>query len=228
MEDNRDNKNVISKPNVLTPTIENVRQALTGPLPGVVGQTKMAPEPSASQINRWDKADGYREAGVLLLLYPQITNNGALTELHLVLTRRTEYPGVHSGQISFPGGRREPEESLQRTALRETMEEVGVLPEELEIIGQLSSLYTSASNFCIHPFVAFSATRPTFRLDPKEVAELIEAPLSLLLNPTNRKEEIWRFQDSEQRRIPFFSVFGYQVWGATAMILSEFLTLLGN
>jgi 8-oxo-dGTP pyrophosphatase MutT (NUDIX family) len=226
--DNQDNKKVIGKPHVLTPTIEDVRQALTGPLPGVAGQIKMVPEPSASQINRWDKVDGHREAGVLLLLYPHITNKCTLPELHLVLTRRTEYPGAHSGQISFPGGRREQEESLQRTALRETMEEVGVLPEELEIVGQLSSLYTSASNFCIYPFVAFSATCPTFRLDPKEVAELIEVPLSFLLNPANRKEEIWHFQDSGQRRVPFFSVFGYQVWGATAMILSEFLTLLGK
>jgi 8-oxo-dGTP pyrophosphatase MutT (NUDIX family) len=219
---------MIGNPHILSPTIENVRQALSGPLPGVAGQIKMAPEPPAGQINRWDKVDGYREAGVLLLLYPYATNNGTLPELHLVLTRRTEYPGVHSGQISFPGGRREQEESLQRTALRETMEEVGVVPEELEIIGQLSSLYTSASNFCIYPFVAFSATRPIFRLDPKEVAKLIEVPLSFLLNPANRKEEVWHFQDSGQRRIPFFDVFGYQVWGATAMILSEFLTVLGE
>jgi 8-oxo-dGTP pyrophosphatase MutT (NUDIX family) len=219
---------VIGEPHILPPTIEDVRLALTGPLPGVVGQAKMAPEPSVSQINRWDKVDGHREAGVLLLLYPHNTNNGTLPELHIVLTRRTEYPGAHSGQISFPGGRREQEEPLQRTALRETMEEVGVLPEKLEIIGQLSSLYTSASNFYSYPFVAFSATRPTFRLDPKEVAKLIEVPLSFLLNPTNCKEEIWHFQDNGQRRVPFFDVFGYQVWGATAMILSEFLTLLGK
>ena len=213
---------------LLPPTIENIRQALTGPLPGVTGHIKMAPDPLTGQVNWWERVDGYREAGVLLLLYPHVTHNDTHPELHIVFTRRTEYRGAHSGQISFPGGRREQEEPLQRTALRETMEEVGVVPEELEIIGQLSSLYTSASNFCIYPFVAFSATRPIFRLDPKEVAKLIEVPLSFLLNPANRKEEDWHFQDSGQRRIPFFDVFGYQVWGATAMILSEFLTVLGE
>jgi 8-oxo-dGTP pyrophosphatase MutT (NUDIX family) len=216
------------EPYILSPTIEEIRRALVGPLPGVAGQTKMAPEPSAGQINQWDKTDGYREAGVLLLLYSDTTRNNTQPELHIVLTRRTEYPGVHSGQISFPGGRREQEESLQTTALRETMEEIGVLPEKLEIVGRLSMLHTSASNFRIYPFVAFSATRPTFQIDPKEVAALIEVPLSLLLNPTNCKEEIWHFEDDGQRRVPFFDVLGYQVWGATAMILSEFLTLLGK
>ena len=206
-------------------TIADIRQALTVPLPGVTGQIKMAPGPVAGQVNRWAKVGDYREAGVLLLLYPYGVGD-THSELHLALTRRTEYPGVHSGQISLPGGRREGKESLQTTALRETKEEVGVLPENLEIIGQLSSLYTSASNFCIYPFVAFSSTRPAFELDATEVAELIETPLSLLLNPATRKEEIWTFQNNGQRRIPFFDVFGHQVWGATAMILSEFLTIL--
>ena len=200
---------------------------LAGPLPGVAGQIKMLPEPLDSQINRGEKVDGYREAGVLLLLYPRPTPH-THPELHIVLTRRTEYPGVHGGQISFPGGQREQGEAYQTTALRETMEEVGVLPETVEVIGQLSPLYTSSSNFCIYPFVGFSSTRPIFRLDPKEVAELVEVPLSLLLNPATRQEEVWHFQQDGQRRVPFFNVFEHQVWGATAMILSEFLTLLGR
>ncbi|MBN1994574.1 MAG: CoA pyrophosphatase [Anaerolineae bacterium] len=163
-----------------------------------------------------------REAGVLILLYPHPATH---PELHLVLIRRPNYPGVHSGQISFPGGRREKEETYQATALRETMEEIGVLPETVEVIGPLSSLYTAPSNFCIYPFVAFSSTRPVFRPDPKEVAELIETPLGLLLNPATRQEEVWLLPGG-QRRVPFFNVFGHRVWGATAMILNEFLTLL--
>jgi 8-oxo-dGTP pyrophosphatase MutT (NUDIX family) len=213
---------------LVSPTIKNIRQALIGPLPGVAGQIKMAPESPRGRPSWREKVDGYREAGVLLLLYPHLTEVDARPELHLTLTRRTEYPGAHSGQISLPGGRREKAESLQTTALRETKEEIGVSPEGLEIIGQLSCLYTPPSNFCIYPFVAFSPTRPTFRLDPKEVAELIEAPLSLLLNPATRKSEVWQFQNFGERRVPFFDIFGHQVWGATAMILSEFLTLLGN
>jgi 8-oxo-dGTP pyrophosphatase MutT (NUDIX family) len=146
--------------------------------------------------------------------------------LHLVLTRRPEYPGAHSGQISLPGGRREAGESLQTTALREANEEIGLIPTSVEVIGELSPLYTPPSNFCIYPFIAFSATRPTFQPDAKEVAELIELPLTLLFSPTIYKEEIWYFPDYGERRVPFFDIFGHQVWGATAMILNEFLTLL--
>jgi 8-oxo-dGTP pyrophosphatase MutT (NUDIX family) len=164
---------------------------------------------------------------VLILLYPH-TVNGTSPELHIALTRRPEYPGVHSGQISLPGGRRELGESLQRTALRETTEEIGVASEALTIIGNLSFLYTPPSNFCIYPFVAISTRRPRFKLDSREVAELIEAPLGLLASPTIRKQEVWHSEKYGERKIPFFEVFGHKVWGATAMILSEFLTLLTN
>ena len=214
--------------------MENIRQALTDPLPGVAGQIKMAPQPPAGDINRWRRPENCREAGVLVLLYPRITHSqgqhplSSAPELHLSLIRRPEYPGVHSGQISLPGGRREGNESLQTTSLREAQEEIGVTPEALEIIGQLSPLYTPPSNFCIYPFVALSHTRPDFQLDSKEVAELIETPLSLLLDPAICKEETWYFQNYGERRIPFFDVFGHQVWGATAMILGEFLVLLNR
>jgi 8-oxo-dGTP pyrophosphatase MutT (NUDIX family) len=214
-------------PHPFSLTIKDIRRALDGPLPGVPGQIKMAPQPRPGEVNRWDKPDNCREAGVLLLLYPHCSN-GYAPEPYLVLIRRTEYPGVHSGQVSFPGGRREGQESLQTTALRETMEEVGVSPDTLEVIGQLTPLYTPPSNFCIYPFVAFRATRPAFHLDPKEVAELLEIPLSHLLNPAVCKEEAWYFEKYGERHIPFFDVFGHKVWGATAMMLSEFLTLVSN
>ena len=77
-----------------------------------------------------------------------------------------------------------------------------------------------------HPFVGFSATRPAFSLEPKEVAELIETPLSLLLNPATCKQEIWSFPNYGERRVSFFDVFGHNVWGATAMMLSEIKDLL--
>ena len=208
-------------------TIEDIRQALTGPLPGVAGQKKMAPTPPTHKINRWNKPDDCREAGVALLLYPHATCSNT-SELHLALIRRPQYPGVHSGQISFPGGRRENGETLKTTALRETAEEIGILPKTLEIVGELSPLYTPPSNFCIYPFVTFSTIRPTFQLDTREVAELIEAPLSLFFNPLICRKESWYFESYGERQIPFFDVFGHKVWGATAMMLSEFLALLRN
>jgi 8-oxo-dGTP pyrophosphatase MutT (NUDIX family) len=227
----------MNQPNLTLPAIDEIRYALTGPLPGLAGQIKMAPQPRTGQSNRWDRPDNYREASVLLLLYPHLPLDGhgpsprsAEPELHFVLIHRPEYPGdVHGGQISLPGGRREEGESLPATALREAAEEIGLIPEAVEIVGQLSPLYTPPSNFYIFPFVAFSPSRPMFQPNPYEVAELIETPLSLLLDSANRKEEIWYFQNYGERRIPFFDIFGHRVWGATAMILSEFLALLdGN
>jgi 8-oxo-dGTP pyrophosphatase MutT (NUDIX family) len=211
---------------LISPVLEDIRRALAGPLPGIEGQIKMAPQLRADQVNRWETPDNYREASVLLLLYPHTTNGWSGPELHVVLTRRPEYPGAHSGQISLPGGRREGDESLQTTALREVYEEIGLAPSTIEVIGQLSPLYTPPSNFYIYPFIGYSAARPAFQPDAKEVAELIEAPLSLLQNPASHKEEIWHFPNYGERRVPFFDVFGHHVWGATAMILSEFLILL--
>lgn len=212
--------------------IGDIRQALSGPLPGIAGQIKMAPQPLPENVDRWHRPDNSREAGVLLLLYPHGSNHrepkavAPGPELHIILIRRTESLGVHSGQISFPGGRRERHEALLATALRETWEEIGVVPETVEIIGQLSPLYVPASNFYIYPFVAYSPVRPTFLPDPAEVAELIELPLNLLLDSTMCKQEVRHLQNYGERLIPFFDVFGHRVWGATAMMLGEFLTLL--
>lgn len=214
-------------------TIEDIRQLLTGPLPGQTAQAKMAPLPFDPTVDRWQIPANCLEAGVLLLLYPDRGNRTnhsgpiSISNLYLALIRRTEYPGgVHSGQISFPGGQRKGQESLQATALRETQEEIGVVPHSLRVVGQLSPLYVPASNFCIYPFVAFSPVHPTFQLDSREVAELIETPLSHLLDPTTCKEVSRHFQNYGERRIPYFDVFGHQVWGATAMMLGEFLVLL--
>jgi len=215
----------MSTPPLDSLTIKDVQRALQGPLPGVAGQKKMAPQPRPEDRSRWPEPEDCLDAGVLLFLYPHSTNSKA-PELHLVLIRRPDYEGVHGGQISLPGGRREAEESLQATALRETREEVGVPPDTVKIIGHLSPLYTPPSNFCIYPFVGYRADRPAFRPHPYEVAAILELPLSYLLNPSIRKEELWHFAKNGTRRIPFFDVFGHKVWGATAMMLSEFVTLL--
>ncbi len=206
-------------------TLEYIRQSLTRPLPGQAAQEKMAPQPTHDLVRQWQPPASYREASVLLLLYPH-TANSHQPEWYTILTRRGEYPGVHSGQVSFPGGQREGQESLQTTALREAREEIGLAIEKLELVGQLSPLYIPPSNFYIYPFIACSPTRPTFCPNVQEVAELIETPLRLLQNPTTRHEEMWTFADGSLRCVPFFNIFGHRVWGATAMMLNEFLTLL--
>jgi 8-oxo-dGTP pyrophosphatase MutT (NUDIX family) len=160
-----------------------------------------------------------REAGVLILFY--LYDN----ELYFPLTRRTDTVENHKGQISLPGGAREGDETLQATALRETCEELNARPEDWQILGPLTPLYIPPSGFLISPFVAYTPTRPSFEPDPVEVAELIETPLNLLLDPTTVEWEEWTVRGMRVQ-VPFFHVFGHKVWGATAMVLSELLTLL--
>ena len=203
------------------PTLDDVRRALSRPLPGLSAQIKMAPQPRPGWDLDLSIPPDCRQGGVLVLLYPHADR------LYFVLTRRTEMVHSHKGQISLPGGAREGSESLIQTALRETCEELGVPPDGTDVIGGLSTIYTSASNYCIHPFVAYRPSAPIFRPDPVEVAEVLEVPLSLLLDPSIRRVEYWATPHFESpRRVPFFDIYGQAVWGATAMILSELVSLL--
>ncbi|MCP4539783.1 MAG: CoA pyrophosphatase [Chloroflexi bacterium] len=198
-------------------TIEYIRAAMRGPLPGIQAQITMAPIPRALELPAGAKS---RQAGVLLLLYP------IRTVLHLMLTVRTSNLNHHSGQISLPGGGLEKEDaSLQETALREAREETGIVTDELEMLGPLTPLYIPPSNNLIYPFVAYTPQRPAFRLDPREVAELLDVSLRLLLNPATRSEEEWKWRGAPLH-VPFYAVNEHKVWGATAIVLAEFLALI--
>jgi 8-oxo-dGTP pyrophosphatase MutT (NUDIX family) len=141
------------------------------------------------------------------------------------LILRPTYPGVHSGQIGLPGGGQEPvDRDLIDTALRETYEEVGVHKSQYTVLGQLTPLYVSASNYIVQPSVAWIDYRPEFHIDPYEVAELIEAPLRTLLDPATRRVEPWTLR-GRAVEVPYFAVGEHFVWGATAMMLSELLAL---
>ena len=199
------------------PTITHIRAVMRGPLPGPRAQITMAPHPRALRPLPGVEP---RQAGVLLLLYP------VHSVLHVVLTVRTSSLNHHSGQISLPGGGwEEGDASFQDTALREAWEEIGVNTDGLELLGPLTSLYIPPSNNVIHPFVAYVPQRPAFRPDPIEVADLLEVPLSLLLDPVTRREEEW-VRDGAPVRVPFYAVGEHKVWGATATVLAEFLALI--
>ncbi len=160
-----------------------------------------------------------KQAGVLVLLYPQ----GG--QLYLPLTRRPDNVEFHKGQISLPGGSQEDGESLQQTALREAQEEIGVQAAGVEVLGPLSPLYVPPSNFCVQPFVGYVERRPDFSVEAVEVAELVEAPVSALLDPATVREEDWEIRGGIWR-IPFYQFGPHKVWGATAMILAEFVAVL--
>jgi len=202
---------------VPAPTIEHVRTAMHGPLPGFEAQLTMAPRPRP-----FSPPPGVepRQAGVLLLVYPI---HGVL---YLVLTVRTSDLNHHSGQVSLPGGGWEVgDTSLQETALREAHEEIGIVSDEVELLGSLTPIYVPPSNNIVYPFVAYAPQRPAFRPDPKEVAELLDVPLHLFLDPATRREEDWTWRGAPLH-VPFYAVGEHKVWGATAIILAEFLALI--
>ena len=144
-----------------------------------------------------------------------------------VLTRRREDMNSHAGQVSFPGGRREDGEPFVQTALRETEEEVGVPPSSLTVLGQLTPIYILPSDYEVHPFVAWceNGQRPSFQPSDAEVAELLEVPLTYLLDPANRHEEPWNIRGFAMT-VPFYEVAGHKVWVVTDMMLSELLERL--
>ena len=141
------------------------------------------------------------------------------------MTRRRDDLQSHAGQISFPGGQREGDESMEETALREAQEEIGIQANALSILGRLATLYIPPSDYEVHPYVAWHQQQPSFTPQYDEVAEILEVPLFFLLDPANRYEEPWMLQGYEVQ-VPYFLVNSHKVWGATAMMLSEFIERL--
>jgi len=190
------------------------KEVLRQALPGEVAQRKMAP---AFRGSFPDQGEPVR-AAVLILLYP------VNMETHLVLIKRNVYDGPHSGQVSFPGGAWEVDDlSLEQTAIRETREEIGILV-DVEILGALTPLHIPVSNFLVSPFVAWADQHPVFQPDPSEVQYVIEVALRQLLDPEVLDYELL-YHMGRPVETPFYRVGQEKVWGATAMILSEFLQL---
>jgi len=202
-------------------TLSNVRLALAAPRVGRSAQERMSPRPRPGDIFPMPENVAGKQAGVLILLYE---HEGAL---HFFLTRRTETVGTHKGQISLPGGSKEGNEPLQATALREAHEELGIDPEQVEILGApLTPLYIPVSDFWVTAFVGYyccGEPRPSGAV--AEVFEILPTRLDVLMDDTVIAEEEWELRGYKVL-VPFFKLHGYKVWGATAMILSEFVTLL--
>ena len=197
--------------------MSRLERRLELPLPGRNAQLKMSSLKRIRELMRFTPAMDAKQSSVLVLLYPYEEN------IWMVLMQRPEYKGVHSGQISLPGGKsEETDESLVFTALREAQEEIGIDPGQVRILGQLTELYIPPSNFMVTPVVGYYPGRPEFSADPKEVAGIIEIRLDDLLDERNRKMSAMKLAIGITLKVPSYHITGNVIWGATAMILSEF------
>ena len=195
--------------------IDLLRERIKSPLPGKEAQLRMASTVRNKDLNFNYDTSTATKSSVLILLYPRSGR------LYTVFILRQTYDGVHSAQVSFPGGRLEKNDvSLISTALREAEEEVNINSDQVKVLGALSELYIPPSNYLVLPVIGYIENRPDFKPDLTEVAEIIEADLSFLFDDQLLKTKILDIKGFNIEA-PYFDVQGHVVWGATAMILSE-------
>jgi 8-oxo-dGTP pyrophosphatase MutT (NUDIX family) len=201
-------------------TIEDLlRRRLAGTLPGLDAQMRFAPVPGHPGWRPGHLPDDARMAAALLLIYPH--DDGVA----IPLTVRASGLTRHAGQISLPGGATDPGETLAAAALREAAEEIAVDPAGVRILGELTPIHVLVSGFTLHPVVGVTDTRPEFFAAPGEVEEILEVSLDDLRD-ASRIRKGSRIREGVAIEYPYFDLAGHQVWGATAMVLGEFICLL--
>jgi len=202
--------------------IAQVRSALSGHAPGNIAHNPMMgyarADPSAARL----MDPPARESAVMLLLFRR---TGIW---HTLFMMRPDGPGVHSNQLSFPGGRVEVGETPEQAARRETEEEVGLKQSDIEVLGQLTELYIPPSHFIVQPFVGVLKDEPLFTPSAAEVFALIEEPIAnFLRDDIVDAKDIFIPTFNRTINARYFDVQGHTLWGATAMMMQEFRMLLG-
>ena len=204
-------------------TIEELKQKFLRPLPGALSHLKMSPSHRMEDFSGLnDMMPLAKRSAVLVLLFP---DKG---QLKTVFIKRSEYDGVHSGQISFPGGQYEStDKSFEDTALRETNEEIGVSSDKIQLVGQLTDFYIPPSNFLVKVFVGYSNQKPEYIPDKKEVQSVVEVDMDDLYDSNNiTQKEFYSTSRKILVNAPTYIINGVEIWGATAMIVSELLDVL--
>jgi len=204
-------------------TKDDIKRKLSAPLPGIDSHMKMAPAHRAEQLADYHNGINHaRKSAVLILFY------GEGEALKMIVIRRSNYVGVHGGQIAFPGGRYEEEDGDVRiTALREIEEEIGISRDKIEVLGRLSDIYVPPSNFLISVFVGYLREKPVYTIQEREVAEVIEIPfVEFFKADLIKQKEFLVSSTNEASKAPYFDVTNAEIWGASAMVIHELLDVL--
>ena len=205
--------------NSLTELEALLRERLAGTLPGLDAQLRFMPTPPRTGWKPGEFPSDARLAAGLLLLYPGA--RGA----SIALTVRASGLSRHAGQVSLPGGATDPGETLAQAALREAHEEIGVDPARIRILGELTPVHVIVSGFTLHPVVGITDERPSFKPAAHEVETVVEVSVEDLKDASSIRQGS-RTREGMAIEYPYFDLMGHQVWGATAMILGEFICLL--
>ena len=210
--------------------IEKLQQKLAGELPGIKSWERMAVKSqkgesieseSLQKYSKWlskEKMDSMKKAAVLIGFFKRNE------DWYFPLIKRPMHEKNHPGQIAFPGGAMEQNEQLETTALREAFEEVGIIPENVEIIGKLTPLPVPVSEYLIYPFVGIIEKEPDWNINKNEVEELLFLKFEELIKADNGYSEDWNLRGNEVN-VPIFKVMEKTVWGATATVLCELIDL---
>jgi 8-oxo-dGTP pyrophosphatase MutT (NUDIX family) len=200
---------------------KSLKKRLSLPLPGPEAQYQMAHAERRRNAVHYQVPETSRKGSVLLLLYE---DQGRVM---MPLIERPVYEGVHSGQVALPGGSFEAtDKTFGNTAIREANEEIGIVREDVELAGGLSTLYIPPSNFLVYPFIGSITYRPFFKPDPLEVKSIIEMDLDKIMDEKRIRDKTIKLSNGLELLTPCFDIDGVIVWGATAMILSEFKSVL--
>ena len=230
---------------IFSDALARLERGLRLPLPGAPAQDRLSPVPRRAWPKEFNIARARNAAGLLLVFPKEGTAEGAENAekdfslrspraprflpdrdaAHIILTVRSDSVR-HGGQVSLPGGVVDPGETFEQAALREAQEEVGLATDDVRVLGALTPLDIPVSGFRLHPIVGVATKRPELTPSDHEVARILEVRVDDLLNP-EYFVTIQRERDGVAFSVPAFRIAGVEIWGATAMVLAEFLALLG-
>ena len=206
-------------------TAYKIKALLSKPLPALQSHLKMAPPTRKAELKAAIEAMPFaKKSAVMILLFHENE------KLKVVFIRRSFYVGIHAGQMAFPGGRfEESDKTVEETAFREIEEEIGITRNKIELLGRISDIYVPPSNFLISVFVGYLAAKPVYNPDEREVAEIIEVDFDEFLKPENKTVKSFHVPSANHSvTAPCYQTPQCDIWGASAMVMSELVDILST